>query len=173
MGLIAKLPTTFACGFTFTIQNGISYKKGEFINIFYNNLRELVAKPLWEVCHDAQVKPSLLPLTEERMEHRTAIKINKAKLDIQASRFWIRGQQAFLDVGGIWPKHMLILKFILMTMLYNQQKREKVELYLTNYVSRTRNLYPLGIFNLQWYGYRMSSFLLKTEWTPSRKTWHS
>ena len=63
LGPIANLPTTYACGSTFTIRNSISYKKGEFINIFHDNV---TAKPLSEICHDVQVKPSLLPLTEER-----------------------------------------------------------------------------------------------------------
>ena len=32
------------------------------------------------------------------MKHRTAIETNKARLDIRARGFWIREEQAFLDV---------------------------------------------------------------------------
>ena len=102
LGPIANLPTTYACGSTFTIRNSISYKKGEFINIFHDNV---TAKPLSEICQDVQVKPSLLPLTEERMEHRTAIETNKARLDIRARQFWIWGQQAFLDGRDLIQTH--------------------------------------------------------------------
>ena len=44
------------------------------------------------------IEPTLLPLTGERMEHRTAIDTNEARLDIKGRRFWIWGQQAFLDI---------------------------------------------------------------------------
>ena len=45
-----------------------------------------------------QVDSTLLPLTGESVEHRTAIEINEARLDIIARGFWIWGHQAFLDV---------------------------------------------------------------------------
>ena len=55
--------TTCACGLTFTIHRSMSYKKGGFINIRHNDVRDLTAKLLSEVCHNVQVKPILLPLT--------------------------------------------------------------------------------------------------------------
>ena len=45
-----------------------------------------------------QVDSTLLPLTGESVEHRTAIETNEARLDIIARGFWIWGHQAFLDV---------------------------------------------------------------------------
>ena len=38
------------------------------------------------------------------MEHRTAIETSEERLDIKARGFWIRGQQAFLDVRVFDPK---------------------------------------------------------------------
>ena len=49
---IANLPTTCACGSTYTIQHSNSCKKGGFINIRHNGVRHLTAKLLSEVCHD-------------------------------------------------------------------------------------------------------------------------
>ena len=100
---IANLPTTCACGSAFTIQHGTSRKKGGFINILYNNVRDLTAKLLSKECHDLQVETTLLPLTGERMEHHTAIETNEAMLDIRVTGFWIRGQQVFLDVRVFDP----------------------------------------------------------------------
>ena len=37
------------------------------------------------------------------MEHRSAIENNKARLDIRVRIFWIRGQQAFLDIRVFDP----------------------------------------------------------------------
>ena len=60
----------------------MSSKKGGFINIHHNDVRDLTAKPLSEVCYHVQVEPTLLPLTGEWMALRTAIDTNKAWLDI-------------------------------------------------------------------------------------------
>ena len=82
----------------------MSCKKSGFINICHNNARDLIAKILSEVCHDVKVEPTLLPLTGERMKHRTAIETNEARLGIRARGFGIRGQQVFLDVTLFDPK---------------------------------------------------------------------
>ena len=84
---IANLPTTCACGFTFTTQHSMSCKKGGFINIRHNYVRDLTAKLLSEVCHDVQVEPTLLPLTGERMEHSTTIQTNEARLEQEDSGY--------------------------------------------------------------------------------------
>ena len=73
----------------------MSCKKGGFINIRHNDLRDLTAKLLSEVCRDVEVEPTLLPLTGEHMDYRTAIETDEARVEIRARRFWIRGQQAF------------------------------------------------------------------------------
>ena len=49
---IPNLPTRCACGSTFTIEHSMSYKKGEFINIRHNDVKDLTAKLLLEVYHD-------------------------------------------------------------------------------------------------------------------------
>ena len=70
----------------------MSRKKGGFINIRHNDVRDLTAKLSSEVCHDEQVESTLLLLTGERMEYRTATGTNEATLDIRARGFWIREQ---------------------------------------------------------------------------------
>ena len=78
----------------------MSYKKGEIINIRHTRFD---SKTLSQICHDVQVERTLLPLTREQMEHRTAIETNQARLDIRARGFWIRGQQAFSNVRVFDP----------------------------------------------------------------------
>ena len=60
----------------------MSCKKGGFINIRQNDVKDFTAKLLSEMDHHVQVEPTLLPLTGERMEHRTATETNEARLDI-------------------------------------------------------------------------------------------
>ena len=62
---IANLLSLCACDSTFTIQHTMSCKKAGFINICHNDLRNLTATLLSEVCHDVQFERTLLLLTGE------------------------------------------------------------------------------------------------------------
>ena len=81
----------------------MSCKKGGYINIRHNDVRDLAAKFLSEVCHDVWVEPTLFRLTGQRMEHCSAIETNKVRLDIRSRAFWIRGHQVFSDIRVFDP----------------------------------------------------------------------
>ena len=81
----------------------MSCKKGGFVTIRHNDIRDLTANILHEVCNDVEVEPRLLPVTRENLQYRSAIHGDEARLDIQARGFWERGQQAFLDVRVFDP----------------------------------------------------------------------
>ena len=100
---ITNLPLTCACGAKFDLQHCMSCKKGGFINIRHNDIRDLTAKMLTEVCKDVAVEPTLIPLTGENMKYKSAIIGNEARLDVRVRGFWIYGQQAFLDVRVFDP----------------------------------------------------------------------
>ena len=44
-------------------------KKGGFITIRHNDLRDLIANLLTEVCKDADIEPQLLPVTVEGVRY--------------------------------------------------------------------------------------------------------
>ena len=50
----------------------MSFKKGGFVSIRHNNLRDLTAKILSEVCKDIEIESKLIPLTGEELDSRTA-----------------------------------------------------------------------------------------------------
>ena len=52
---------------------------------------------LRDICHDVTTEPSLLTYDGEHMRHRTANTANEARVDISARRFWLQGEQAFMD----------------------------------------------------------------------------
>ena len=81
----------------------MSCKKGGFINIRHNGIRDLTAKMLTEVCKDVAVEPTLIPLTGENTKYKSALIGNEARLDVRVRGFWIYGQQAFLDVRVFDP----------------------------------------------------------------------
>ena len=85
---ITNLPTFYP---SFDIQRSMSYKKGSFVNIRHNDLHDLTARIVSEVCKDTEVEQKLLPLSGEELLERRANRSNEARLDIRAPGFWDRG----------------------------------------------------------------------------------
>ena len=75
------MPTRCPCGSKFDIQHSIGCKKGGFVTIRHNNLRDLTAKILSEVCYNTKTEPTIVPLIGEDLSNWTANKTNKARLD--------------------------------------------------------------------------------------------
>ena len=61
----------------------------------HNEIRDLEAKWLSEVCKDVAIEPSLQPLTGELLDLATANSADNARLDIKARGFYRQGQVAF------------------------------------------------------------------------------
>ena len=61
----SHLPTSCPCGSKFDIQHSMSCKKGGFIYIRHNDLRNLTANVMLEVCNDTEIEPKLTPLSGE------------------------------------------------------------------------------------------------------------
>ena len=96
---IANLPKTCPCGSRFSVQHCMSCKKGSFVSIRHNDLRDLTANMLSEVCKDVEIEPKLTRLTGKELGSRTANTTNEARLDIKAHGIWERAQQVFLDLS--------------------------------------------------------------------------
>ena len=100
---ISKLPTACPCGSKFDIQHSMNCKKGGFVTIRHNDLRDFTAIILWEVCYDTEIEPRIVPLSGEDLSNRTANRSNEARLDVRARGFWERGKQAFFDLRVFDP----------------------------------------------------------------------
>ena len=98
------LPSHCVCGQHFTIEHALSCSRGGFPSIRHNEIRNITANLLSEVCHGIGIEPSLQPVTGEQFEHRTANREDGARLDIVAQSFWGRDRQsAFFDVRVFNP----------------------------------------------------------------------
>ena len=95
---IEGLPNMCACGSENNVTHTMTCKKGGFICIRHDEVRDLTAKMLKEVCNDVSIEPRLLRLDGERLRYRTANVSNEARVDVSARGFWMRGQRAFLDI---------------------------------------------------------------------------
>ena len=65
----------------------------------HNEICDITASLLTEVCHDILLEPDLQPLTGEVIPRETSVKSDDASLDIARSRFWGGGfKWTYLDV---------------------------------------------------------------------------
>ena len=95
---LPNVPSTCACGAPFSISHELSCPKGEFVIQRHNDLHDITAKALSEVCHDVQVEPSLQALNGETLSLRYSITSDEARLDVRARSFWNEGQNALSDI---------------------------------------------------------------------------
>jgi len=94
---LKHLPSTCACGKTFSIEHALSCPKGGFVHQRHNEIRDIIALVLSEVTKDVTIEPQLEPITGEELSSG-AIKENGTRADVSARGFWTRGQRAFFDV---------------------------------------------------------------------------
>ena len=90
------------CGKRFDADHVMSCMKGGFIYKRHDDVRDLLANLLKEVCHDVQVEPHLQTLTGEVL-NGGANASDEARLDVSVRSFWQRGQRAFYDVRVFNP----------------------------------------------------------------------
>ena len=76
--------------------------KGGFVHRRHDEVRDMLANLLKDVCHDVQVEPHLQILTGEVLTS-SVNSSDEARLDISARGFWQRGQRAFYDVRVFNP----------------------------------------------------------------------
>ena len=87
---IEGLPNICACGSPNNVTHTMTCKKGGFICIRHDEVRDLTASMLREVCNDVSTEPLLLPLDGEQLRYRTANASNEARVDVNARGSWMR-----------------------------------------------------------------------------------
>lgn len=99
-----QLPSRCVCDQKFTVEHALSCSRGGFPSIRHNEVRDITAEFLTEICHGVGTEPCLQPVTDERLTQRSANREEGARLDIVAENFWGRDQQrAFFDVRVFNP----------------------------------------------------------------------
>ena len=85
---LPRTPSHCACGTIFTVEHALSCPKGAFPTIRHNEIRDLTANLLTEVCHDVLVEPDLQPITREALSGAMSNTQDGARLDIAANGVW-------------------------------------------------------------------------------------
>ena len=90
------LSSNCVCGKKFNIEHVLSCPCYGFPSIRHNNLRDITAELLTEVCHCVVVKPTLQPLIGEQLYYRSASIEDGACLEVVAKGFWDRQRKAYV-----------------------------------------------------------------------------
>ena len=130
---VLKTPATLA---TFTtdglhdfwrndIDHVMTCKKGGYVSMRHNVVRDVEAKLMQSVCSDVRTEPELIPTTEEAAEGNTAV---KARLDISSVGMWSRCARTFFDVRITHPNAASHLRKSLPS-LYKENESQKKNAY--------------------------------------------
>jgi hypothetical protein len=101
---LQRTPSHCKCGHILSVELALSCATGGYPSIRHNEVRDLTASMLKDVCHDVHIEPHLQPHSEEVMSHRSAITEIGARLDVSARGFWRkRFERSFFDVRVFNP----------------------------------------------------------------------
>ena len=99
---LKDVPNKCACGQPYTINHCLSCKRGGYVHIRHNAVRDTVSEILKEVCKDVRVEPQLLPVTGEVLPAGTNV-ADGARSDVSAVGLWQPLNRAFLDIRVFNP----------------------------------------------------------------------
>ena len=101
---LSNLPTICVCGKPFLVEHALNCACGGLPSIWHNELRDITADLLTEVCHNVRTEPALQSLSQEQLKRKTANREDGSCLDVVAESFWGRDRQhAFFDVRFFNP----------------------------------------------------------------------
>ena len=101
------------CGTSFSVDHAMVCPFGGYPTIRHNEVHDLTATLLTEVCHNVATEPALQPITAETFPYSTANTSDDVCLNVKARGFWCRGQDAFFDVRVFYPMHPVIVLLVL------------------------------------------------------------
>ena len=123
---IPNTPAYCACGSKNSVDHTLNCKRGGYVNMRHNNIRDFEATLLNEVCKDVKIEPMLLPVGNT--ETRSSNQAERARLDVSAVGIWSPMERTFLDVRVM---HVNSPSYMDKTpeQIYLQHEREKKRTY--------------------------------------------
>ena len=119
------LPSHCVCGQNFSI----SCSRGGFTFIRHNEIRDITADLLKEVCHCVGTEPSLQPVTGKHFEHRSANGEDGARLDIVARSFCGKDRQSSFFYVRVFNPYAPSYRSSSLAQCYRKNELEKKRAY--------------------------------------------
>ena len=107
--ILPLLSSSCICGEKCTVEHVLSCPSGGLPTIRHNELRDLTAGFLSEVCYNVGVEPSLQPVTGEQFSYISANVEDGSQVDVVAEGFWNWRQKAYFDVKFLILLHQPIV----------------------------------------------------------------
>ena len=127
--LPARTPITCDCGTQFSVEHALSCPKGGFPSIRHNEIRDITANILTEVCNNVCIEPHLQPVTGEKFQGATSNTQDDARLDIAANGLWGgRSERTYFDVRVFNP-HAPSNRHANPSACYRKHEKEKKRAY--------------------------------------------
>ena len=99
----SNMAMTCVCGKSNDVQHALSCRVGGLPIHRHNDIRDLSASLISEVCTTTEIERTLQPLTGERLDRQSANAQDEARLDIRCRGFWQFGEDAFYDIRVFNP----------------------------------------------------------------------
>ena len=123
--MYTSLLTLCVCGDSFNLQHALSCPKGGLVITRHNELRNLTAEILGEVCKNVVIEPLLTPLTGEELP-KSSNTSNQARADVSARGLWTNRQKAFCDVSTHYPDAIYTIAFQLFIKRMRTKRNESI-----------------------------------------------
>ena len=120
-----NLPLQCPCGKPFNPDHALSCGTGGYSIMRHNEVRDVTAGFLDDVCKDVQIEPTLIPLSGEAQFGKSANISPDARLDISARGFWgDRFSRTMFDVRVFHPNAPSV-RTVPVAQQYGRHEREK------------------------------------------------
>ena len=116
---LQDVPLSCACGKEFSVTHAMCCATGGFPTVRHNEVRDMMADLVTEVCSDVAVEPLLAPVTGEVFCAASTNTAPDARADIRARGFWTRAQNAFFDIRVFHPDAESYRNFPLTSCCFN------------------------------------------------------
>ena len=97
---IPDMPKFCGCGQRNSLDHVLICKRGGYVSMRHNILRDTEARMLQEVCKDVKTEPEMIPTVAEMATGNVS---NNARLDISARGVWSRYEKTFFDIRVTHP----------------------------------------------------------------------
>ncbi|KAG0729929.1 hypothetical protein GWK47_029332 [Chionoecetes opilio] len=125
---VEGIPNTCAFGSPNDVNHTMTCKRGGFVCIRHDEVRDVTPRMLRKVCRDVSTEPTLLPLDGEHMRYRTVNTVNEARVDVSARGFWTRGRRAFMGIR-IFDPMATCHREISLEAAHQRNEQEKIRAY--------------------------------------------
>ena len=99
----SRLPSKCECGNSFNVEHALSCAMGGFLSLRHNEIRDITASLLTEVCSEVCVEPDLQSVTPDQLYGASANSQDGARLDVSANGVWGGRFQKTFDIRVFNP----------------------------------------------------------------------